>query len=309
MSAWRLRAAGAAVTASLVVASGLSGGVAHGATSGAAVASNWNYQIQKAGPASLKAGVQKRTFRYYNQYGNASTFDIYMPRNYVGKQGAKLPTVVLVHGGAWTRGDRADMSPQANQLARQGFVTISVNYRLADEARWPAQRLDVSRAITFLRKNAGFYNIDKNRMAIVGSSAGGQIAAAVATHGNGKQRFKGLVVLSGLLNPLTIVQQDPGYSDDVVEDELIGCDPDDCPDRYLSAIPAMSLNKNDAPSLLFHSQDEDPFGPQQSREFVALSKAVGVTSKLKMLAGDQHGIEYWKRVSPIVIAWLKNHLK
>jgi len=289
-----------------MLSTGVTSGTAHGATASTA---GWNFQVQKAGPSSLKQGVLKRTFRYWDDYGNATTLDVYTPRNYVGKRGAKLPTVVLVHGGAWTMGDRADMGPQANQLARNGFLTVSVNYRLADEARWPAQRIDVSRAITFLRKNAAFFNIDKNRMALLGSSAGGQIAAAVATHGNGKQRFKGLIVLSGLLNPLMIAEQDPTYSDSVIEDELIGCDPGECPERYMDAIPAMALNRSDMPSLLFHSQDEDPFGPQQAREFVNLSRSVGVPSKLKMLKGDQHGIEYWKRVSTTVIAWLKDHLE
>ena len=293
------------MTAALMLSTGVTGGTAHGATTTTAA---WNYQVQKAGPSSVKQGVQKRTFRYYNTYGNATTLDVYMPVKYVGKRGAKLPTVVLVHGGAWTMGDRADMGPQANQLARHGFVAISVNYRLATEARWPAQRIDVSRAVTFLRKNAAFFNIDSKRVALLGSSAGGQIAAAVATHGNGNQRFKGLVVLSGLLDPTMIAREDPHYSDSVLEDDLIGCDLKECPERYLEATPATELNRRDVPSLLFHSQDEEPFGPQQAREFVAESRAVGVTSKLKMLKGDQHGIEYWKRVNTTIIAWLNDHL-
>jgi acetyl esterase/lipase len=301
----RVRGVGAAVAAALVLSTGLTGGPAHGAT---ATTSGWNFQPLKAGPTTVKLGVQKRTFRYWDDYGNATTLDVYTPRQYVGKQGAKLPTVVLVHGGAWVRGDRSDLSPQANQLARNGFLAVSVNYRLADEARWPAQRTDVTRAVTFLRKNAAFFNVDSRRMALLGSSAGGQIAAAVATHGNGKQRFKGLVVLSGLLDPAMIAEEEPDYSDSVVEDKLIGCDPEVCPDRYFDATPAMALNRRDVPSLLFHSQDEDPFGPQQAREFVVLSRSVGVSSKLKMLKGDQHGIEYWKRVNTVIIAWLKDHL-
>jgi dipeptidyl aminopeptidase/acylaminoacyl peptidase len=94
----------------------------------------------------------------------------------------------------------------------------------------------------------------------------------------------------------------------VVEDKLIGCDPSECPERYLTAIPAAELNRYDVPSLLFHSQDEDPFGPQQASEFVNRSRSVGVSSKLKMLRGDEHGIEYWDRVNKTVIAWLQDHL-
>jgi acetyl esterase/lipase len=286
----------------------MAGPAAHGASTAAGSWNPENSESAGSSSSSMKAGVLKRTFRYQDGYGNASTLDVYMPRNYTTKHGFKLPTVVLVHGGAWTKGDRSDMAPQANQLARNGFVAVSVNYRLADQARWPAQRLDVSRAVTFLRKNRAFFNIDRNRMALLGSSAGGQIAAAVATHGDGRQRFKGLVVLSGLLNPMTIAQQDPEYSDSVLVDKLIGCEPSECPDRYLAAIPAAALNRYDVPSLLFHSRDEDPFGPQQAAEFVNRSRSVGVSSKLKMLSGSEHGIEYWDRINTIVIAWLKDHL-
>ncbi len=302
----RRRAAGAAVTAALVLTTGFSGEAAHSVSGTAHSASAQSPHT--IGPASTQQGVLKRTFRYYPDYGNATTLDVYLPRAAVGKRGLKLPTVVLVHGGAWTMGSRADRAPQAKQFARQGFVAVSVNYRLATEARWPAQRLDVSRAVTFLRKNAAFFNIDRSRMALLGSSAGGQIAAAVATHGKGKQRFKGLVVLSGLLNPMTIAQQDPDYADSVVPDKLIGCELQVCPERYLAAVPAVSLNRADVPSLLFHSQDEEPFGPEQAVEFVRASRSVGVFSRLKMLRGDEHGIAYWDRVDRIVIDWLKNRL-
>lgn len=303
----RLRAAGAAVTASLVLASGFSNEAAHSAP-GATGSTAQSASLREVGASSTKRGVLKWTFRYYPAYGNATTLDVYMPRAAVGKRGLKLPTVVLVHGGAWTMGSRADRAPQANQLARRGFVAVAVNYRLATEARWPAQRLDVSRAVTFLRQNSAYFNIDRSRMALFGSSAGGQIAAAVATHGKGRQRYKGLVVLSGLLNPMTIAREDPDYADSVVPDKLIGCALGDCPERYLAAVPAMALNRADVPSLLFHSHDEEPFGPQQAAEYVRRSRSVGVTSKLKMLKGDEHGIAYWDRVDEIVIAWLRNRL-
>lgn len=304
----RLRAAGAAVTGCLVLATGSSNQPAHSAPSAAAGTSAPSPTLEKIGASSTKQGVLRRTFRYHPEYGNATTLDVYLPRAAVGKRGLKLPTVVLVHGGAWTMGSRADRAPQANQLARQGFVAVAVNYRLATEARWPAQRLDVSRAVTFLRKNASFFNIDRSRMALLGSSAGGQIAAAVATHGKGRERYQGLVVLSGLLNPMTITRQVPDYAGGVIPDKLIGCELTTCPDRYLAAVPAASLGRSDVPSLLFHSQDEEPFGPEQAQEFVRASRSVGLISRLRMLRGDEHGISYWDRVDDIVIAWLKNRL-
>lgn len=290
----------ATVAAGLVLATGVTTGVSTAAAPAG---------IPEAGPSSTEQGVLQRTFAYDKRYGDATTFDVYLPPAAVGRSGLKLPTVVLVHGGAWTRGSREAMAPQAGKLARNGFVAVSVNYRLATAARWPAQRVDVQRAVTFLRRHAAFLNIDPGRVALLGSSAGGHIAAAVAAEGSGAKRFRGVVVLSGLLNPRTVTQEDPGFEDEVVQDKLIGCDPTDCPDRYVSATPAMDLDESDVPSLLFHSREESPFGPRQSMEYVDHSRSVGVPSRLLLLDGDRHGSAYWSWISGAVIEWLRLRLR
>jgi acetyl esterase/lipase len=287
----------AAVATSLL----LSSGVAEGA--GAAP------QPAELHHATMKQDVQKRTYQYYPRYGNATTLDLYTPPQARGRHGLKLPTIVLVHGGAWQMGKRTGLAPQAYELARKGFVVVSVNYRYATQAPWPAQRVDVSRAVTYLRKHAASFNVDRKRVVLLGSSAGGHIAAAVATHGAGKKRFRGVISLSGLLNPLTVFEQDPDYYNAVVPEMLLRCTPSECPDRYRSAIPATALDRRDVPSLLFHAQDEEPWGPEQSVEFVRASRAVGVPSKLRMVEGSGHGFEYWERVHRIVIQWIVNHTK
>ncbi len=306
MSTNRVRASGAVLTAALVLTTGIVDQAAVGASAPGTAAVG--PPVREVGPRSTTAGVLKRTYAYDARHGDANTLDVYTPETAVGLSGLRLPTVVLVHGGAWTRGSRGSMTPQANKLARNGFVAVSVNYRLATEARWPAQRYDVSRAVAFLRSHATFFNVDRNALALMGSSAGGQIAAAVATQGNGRKRFAGLVVFSGLLNPRTVTQQDPDFEDEVVQDKLIGCDPEECPDRYISAIPAMDLNRGDVPSLLFHSRAEGPFNAEQSAEYVDFSRSVGVPSKLMLLAGDRHGTAYWQRISATVIDWLRARL-
>ncbi|WP_019876067.1 alpha/beta hydrolase [Sporichthya polymorpha] len=268
-------------------------------------------QTQKPGARAegpAKPTTPKATHRY-GDHGTASTLDVYLPPAEVGRTGAKLPTVVLVHGGAWTRGSRASMAPMARELARQGYVAVAVNYRLATQARWPAQRDDVSAAVSYLRRNADRFNIDRRRMALLGSSAGGHIAAAVATAGDGRDRFRGVVVLSGLLNPVTVTKQAPDFEDAVVQDKLLRCDPTECPDVYRDATPAAALNRRDVPSLLFHSEGENPFDTAQAREFAARSRGVGVPSTLKVLAGDQHGAAYWPRISEFALSWLATRLR
>ena len=305
MRSLRVQTAAVAVATSLL----LSGGVIEGTTTAAVGATQASAQPAALFHKTVKQGVERRTYQYYPKYGNATTMDVYTPSSARGQHGRKLATVVLVHGGAWQMGKRTGLAPQAYELARKGFLVVSVNYRYATEAAWPAQRIDVSRAVTYLRKHAAYFNVDRKRVVLVGSSAGGHIATAVATHESGKQRFRGVVSLSGLLNPSTVYEQDPEAYNAVVPKLLLRCTPTECPDRYRSAIPAAALDRTDVPSLLFHANAEQPWGPAQSAEFVRISRAVGVPSKLKMVEGAEHGFEYWEQIRRTVIAWIANRTK
>lgn len=260
------------------------------------------------GRVAARAGVGLRTYRYSKKRGNATTLDVYTPRAFTGRHGRTVRTVILVHGGAWQTGDRIDLESKAVQLAKLGLVVVSVNYRLASKARWPAQRNDVDDAVGYVRRHAKRLNVDKKRTVLLGSSAGGQIAAAVATLGSGGKRFRGLVTLSGLVNPLLMVETDPTYSNAVIPEMLLRCLPLQCPDRYDSATGATGLDSQDMPSLLFHSRHEKPWDAAQSKDFVRASLAVGVSSTLVLLSGNRHGISTWSKIYPMLRTWLFERL-
>ena len=266
-------------------------------------------EARSFGRVAARSGIGLRTYRYSELHGNASTLDLYTPRALTGRRNRTVRTVILVHGGAWQMGDRIDLEAKAVQLVKQlGVVVISVNYRLATQAEWPAQRDDVNAAIAYVRANAKRFNVDTRRIVLLGSSAGGQIAAATATSGAGSKRFQGLVTLSGLLSPLLMVERDPGYSNAVIPTMLLRCLPVDCPDRYRSATAVTRLDARDMPSLLFHSRYEQPWGPAQAREFARASRALGVPSKLVVLPGQLHGIDAWRTIWPTLRFWLVERL-
>jgi pectinesterase len=111
--------------------------------------------------------------------------DIFRPK----RQG-DYPALLLLHGGGWRSGNRTMQNPLAQNIARHGFVTATVEYRLSPEALYPAAVYDVKAAIRFIRAHANAYYIDPNRIAISGSSAGGQLAALVGMTG-GIEKFEG----------------------------------------------------------------------------------------------------------------------
>jgi acetyl esterase/lipase len=100
---------------------------------------------------------------------------------------APKPAIVFVHGGSYVNGDpRDDRNAVFGEsdafmayVAAHGYVVVTPRYRLADEAKWPAQLIDVKTAIRWLRANAAQYGVDPQRIAVWGESAGGHIAAMV----------------------------------------------------------------------------------------------------------------------------------
>jgi len=94
---------------------------------------------------------------------------------------AARPALVFFHGGAWVLGDRGDVDPLVFDVAEMaGFHVISAGYRLATEAAWPAQIHDANAAVRWIKQNAVEFNINPEKLIIVGGSAGAHIGGAVA---------------------------------------------------------------------------------------------------------------------------------
>ncbi len=92
--------------------------------------------------------------------------------------------IIMLHGGGWVRGDRSMMHLFGPFLAGQGFVVFAPEYRLLGEVPWPAQLEDVKAAVRWVRDNAQAWNIDPDKIAVEGFSAGGHLALMAAGTGD-----------------------------------------------------------------------------------------------------------------------------
>jgi pectinesterase len=113
--------------------------------------------------------------------------DIFLPARGNNKN---FPFVMIMHGGGWRSGDKSMEWPTAIYLAKNGYVAATVEYRLSGEAKYPAAVYDLKEAIRWIRKNAKEFEIDTNRIAVSGTSAGGELAAFLGTTG-GIRKFEG----------------------------------------------------------------------------------------------------------------------
>lgn len=91
------------------------------------------------------------------------------------------PVLVYIHGGAWMIGDKREQGyPLLYELARRGWVGVTVNYRLSPKATWPDHIVDCKRAIAWVREHIVEYGGDPSFVAVAGGSAGGHLAALLA---------------------------------------------------------------------------------------------------------------------------------
>jgi acetyl esterase/lipase len=113
----------------------------------------------------------------FGEAGRRNYLDIYRPADDV----ENAPVLLQVHGGAWILGQKEEQGiPLMQHLAAQGWVCVAINYRLSPRDAWPAQAVDVKKAIHWIRQNIASYGGDPDYIAITGGSAGGHLTALTA---------------------------------------------------------------------------------------------------------------------------------
>ena len=118
-------------------------------------------------------------------YKKTNTSNLKLDVYYPTKSGKKtFPAVLLIHGGGWLVGSKENQRIMAQHLALNGYVGISVSYRLGFEAPYPAGVIDLKDAIVWMRKNAKKYHINPDKIAVLGASAGAQLATLLGVTPN-----------------------------------------------------------------------------------------------------------------------------
>lgn len=220
-----------------------------------------------------------------------------------GREGRR-PGVFLVHGGWWSEGDKSALTPIARRYAALGYAVFNVNYRLSGTATWPAQRDDVIDAIARARAHPARYRFDPSRYVVVGFSAGGHLAAAVAVHNARPPGLRGVVGLSPVTSPHQAWLAGARLRSAAVA--LAGCPPVRCPSTWSSMEPAKHAGPGDAPALLLHTE----------HEFVPAAFSLALARRLpgaevRILDGSAHSTRLYARpsVAHAVEHWIASALR
>jgi acetyl esterase/lipase len=236
---------------------------------------------------------------YANDTLKKHLLDIYLPPT--GK--SSYPVVVWIHGGAWMSNDKyADMGYMKNTLKGfidNGYAVASIDYRWSTMAIFPAQIQDCNQAVEFLYQNAGKYKLDKDRIALIGFSAGGHLANLLGLSNNNtikafypdgkKPHFKIKLVLD-FYGPSDFSTLNGNDSKDPRSPItlLLGGMVADNPDKAKKASPATYIDKNDPPFLIVQGEKDESVNPDQAISLSAKLKAAGVKNDLIIVPNAPH---------------------
>jgi len=231
---------------------------------------------------------------YASYEGRTLKLDLYKPREKLGK----LPAIVCIHGGGWAKGSRKNYTKVAQALAAHGYVAVTISYRLSGEAVFPAAIMDCKAAVRFLRAHAQTLGINPDKIGAIGSSAGGHLAALLATS-YGAEELEGsggyaafssqiqAVVPMGAQTDFLSARNRQVSGERLIWKQFMGGSQEEKPDAYQLASPIEHLNLGDPPCFLISGEKDDE--STRGAKFRKRMNQLGISSELEIIEGAPHG--------------------
>lgn len=203
------------------------------------------------------------------------------------------PVIIMVHGGGWKSGDKSHMTALAIDLALQGYACFSTEYRLSLEDKFPMAIQDVKDAIRYVKSKAVSFDIDTSKVAILGCSSGGQMAALIgATNGNSffdplaadnsiTSDVDAIIDLDGIL-AFKHPQSEEGQSASL----WLGGTYEEVPDQWTNASALTHVDQNCPPVLFINSQY--PRFQAGQEDMIAILDKYDIYSRVENIENSPH---------------------
>jgi len=266
----------------------------------------------------------------YATQSDAQKLDLYIPEG-----DGPFPVVIMVHGGGFMFGDKADGAglTGVDQLLAAGYAVASINYRLSGEAQYPSQIYDAKASVRFLRANAEKYNLNPDKFAAWGASAGGNLVSLLGTTcgveelegadlGNAEQSscVQAVVDWFGPIDFMKMAEQFAGTSCEQShnaanspESKLVGAEIQTVPDLVATTNPMNYITADDAPFFIENGTADCNIPPIQNKNLAdALSAVIGADNVTYVsLEGAGHGGSQFETAEnlKLVIDFLDKNLK
>jgi len=250
-----------------------------------------------------------------NAGGRALCGDLFHPPETADEPGAARPAILLIHGGAWARGDRTQLRGYGIALARRGYVCMAIEYRLSGEKKWPAQLHDAKAGLRYLRTRSAELRIDPTQISVSGNSAGAHIALVLAGTPNvseleGDSGHAGAgtqcAACVAFYPPTKLYGDHPpnAYAPGLFEanaSEAVG----------RQASPIEYVHKDFPATLLIHGNRDQLVPPQASLSMYDALISAGAAAELHMYEGMPHGFDasraYFRQCVDVMQLFLDRH--
>jgi acetyl esterase/lipase len=230
------------------------------------------------------------TIKYVESDSGEFIVDLYRSAD----QTVKSPCVVVVHGGAWEGGDSRQLPALNSYLADKGYTVAAVTYRLAPRHIAPAASDDVKAAIAFIKKKSQAFNIDSTKLALLGRSAGGQVAL-IAAYSLNDPDIKGMIAF---YTPADMVW---GYSlpgNPLIMDSrrvlrnYLGGPYEEVPRNYEKATAMNYVNPNTPPTLMIHGKKDEMVAYGHNIRLKKVLDQHAIKNTIVTLPWATHGFDY-----------------
>jgi acetyl esterase/lipase len=253
----------------------------------------------------------------------ANLLDLYLPSD-----GKDFPVIVLVHGGAWTWGDkRLDFIPQvARCFAREGIGVVAPNYRLSPLFQHPSHVRDAAKVLAWTKRHIPEYGGRTDQIFLLGHSAGGHLVSLLATDesylkdaGLSRRDIKGVITISGVYQVSDVTLNIVLKNSRVKLDAAVAANPFTSVfgkdvEVAKQASPITHVREGLPPFLIVRAGEELPTLSEMAEKFHSALKAKKCEAQLLKVTRRNHGTVLWKATKPddpVVVAtvsFIKQHV-
>jgi acetyl esterase/lipase len=215
---------------------------------------------------------------------------------YYGNASAKNPAIVILHGGGWKSGNKLQMETFAQEMTSKGFSCFTIEYRLSPEAKYPAAIFDVKKAIRHIKINANRFNVDTTKVAILGCSSGGQMAALIGTTNNNSlfeekdtshkitSTVQAIIDIDGIL-----AFKHPESQESAVAGLWLGGSYEEKPEIWEQSSALTHTDKNTPPTLFINSSKERFHAGRD--DMIAILNQYKIYNEVKTIENSPHS--FW----------------
>ena len=242
------------------------------------------------------------------EYGRAADFSLRLDAHIPDGPGP-FPAAIIVHGGGWVRGDRKHtVQPLFQPLSAANFAWFSISYRLANDIHAgpngqntiPSALMlggaidDVRQAVSYVKKHAAEYRVDPDRIALIGESAGAQLASMAALKPGLNGAVRAVVALYSPSDLVSLAENSPQIPDSIrramkgspFANLLLAGLGDLSPINFVKA--------NAPPFLLIHGTSDRIVPYEQSEKMCGSLRETGADCELFPVKGGGHGMRWWE---------------